>query len=107
MSYDAALIVTSAKGTGAFAVYDVNLTYNYQPAIAAAGLDSFSELHGMTAEEGRSILTLTLSRLKQHPEYGNLIRGGGTWGTMDTLQGVIVAMIHASNEWPEAVWSVS
>lgn len=104
MSHDIHLKVDSA--TDPVVIFDYNVTYNYQPAFAACGMDSLSELDGMRAGLSVIILKHLLKTLKKRPEYGDLIRGGGTWGTLKTLTECLQKMLKAAEAWPDGIWHV-
>lgn len=71
----------------------LNVTYNYQPAFAACGMSSLGNISGLPAAKAKVVLAQVLVEAWQHPEVGNLIRGGGTWGTyrqmLETLEQLI------------------
>lgn len=79
-------------------VYEWNPTYNYQPCLEACGLKSFTNLDGLTAPEAVAVLTTVRGELRRHPEKGNLIRGGGTWGNTHFLHQLLDSMINVLTE---------
>jgi len=106
VSYDLSLIGIY-DGETRVSLFSRNATYNYQPATEAAGLRSLNDLHGLKGRKAARILAKTLTTLEEHPEMGDLIRGGGTWGTYEDLLEVLRDLRDASRAWPKATWEVS
>lgn len=107
MSHDAVLIIKSTRGDGCTEVADLNVTYNYQPAFDAMGVKSLTVLDGMEARLAAIILRHMVTTLREHPEYGDLIRGNRQWGTLATLTELLERMLAVSEEWPEGTWQVT
>jgi hypothetical protein len=89
------------EGSGLFSVYETDPTYNFQPALAAAGLNSLNDLHGMSAPQAAEVLDRTLNRLLANRGFGDLIKGGGTWGTYDGLVQVLIRLKDACDNNPD------
>lgn len=61
-------------------------TYNYTPALQAVGFPGWKMLNGVSASVALMFLDKAVKELESDRErYNALIRGGGEWGTIDTL----------------------
>lgn len=90
------------EDSGLFSVYETSPTYNFQPALAAAGLNSLNDLYGMNATQAAQILAAVIDRLRAEPSLGDLIKGGGAWGTYPQLLDVLTRLKDACEANPDA-----
>lgn len=88
-------------------VFEADPTYNFQPAIAAAGLDSLKSLYGMEGAKAAPILRGVLSVLREKPELGELIGARGSWGTYGELLEVLDEFASACEANPRAQVRIS
>lgn len=97
MSYDVALIDTTHSGQNV-TVYSRNWTYNYSPALNAAGL-SLPDWDGKRAHELATAVNVALTLITVQPEkHRPLIRGGGTsenTGTLEQCRQMLTELLDA------------
>lgn len=84
MSHDIDLTDITLSGQPV-TVHSVNFTYNYSPALHAAGF-KWEQCDGKTAAEIEPMVVAVICELVlNRDEYEPKIAGGGTWGNWDDL----------------------
>jgi hypothetical protein len=106
MSWDVELRMPPCPTCGRSSVdveYDGEFTYNYRPALEALGFPSNGELHGAKANDVTPAISAALAKLLREPrKYGEMIRGGGEWGTADSLTVSLRDLLNACLKYPGA-----
>lgn len=108
MSYDIDLVIGTDPVTDEKFTKDWNLTWNYSPALDAAGHWRPNDLHERRASDAAPLLQIALDQLEADPKrFIPLILGGGTWGNITHLKEVLTSMLVACRAFPNAIFEVS
>lgn len=101
MSHDIDLTVETVDGVE-ITVHEVNFTYNYTPALNAAGLH-WSDFDGHTARDIAGTIRRAHHTISEDPEkFRPLIKGEGQWGTPEDLIPKLDALATACETHPSA-----
>lgn len=106
MSYDVSLVLFDAKGSE-FEVFEASYTYNIQPMLAKAGMQSLAELDDMTGDEAAGALEGVLYELGVAcNEYRATVPSSG-WSSYYGFVAWLSVLQDKCERWPDAELRVS